>query len=88
MPLGICFLVAALILSNPLIFRLRPYARLALIGYSALTFILYFVVHPVSMFDWLGIFTKGVELALLTVLVVAATQKSKISALSGHKPIV
>ncbi len=75
--LGYLFLVTALVLSSPLIVRYRSYMLPVLAGYSALTFVLYFVMHSIDAFDWLGIFTKAVELALLAALAMAMLQNRK-----------
>ena len=43
--------------------------RFLLVGYTAITFVGYFLFHPIGGYDTVGLFTKGVEVALVLCLI-------------------
>ncbi len=65
--LGYLALVAALYFV-PQLAGLRPLIRWALIGYTALTFVLYWFMDGDPLGNVLGLVTKGMELALIGLL--------------------
>ena len=65
--LGFLGLIAALYIL-PQTKSLRPQIRWALLGYTALTFILYFVINPDAFTSPLGLLTKAIELGLMVML--------------------
>jgi|YNPMSStandDraft_1061717.scaffolds.fasta_scaffold44697_1 hypothetical protein len=67
--LGYLGLLGALILPIPFIRDLRSVWRWLLVGYAALTIILYFVINQLGV-DTLGLVTKAAEVLLIVFLVV------------------
>ncbi|PWH16966.1 MAG: hypothetical protein DDG58_08540 [Ardenticatenia bacterium] len=67
--LGYLGLLGALFLPIPLIRDLRMVWRWLLVGYAALTIILYFVINQLGV-DTLGLVTKAAEVLLIVSLVV------------------
>ncbi|MEM7117252.1 MAG: hypothetical protein AAF614_32765 [Chloroflexota bacterium] len=53
---------------SPQILSYRSQIRWILIGYTALTVILYFVMNPNALSNALGLITKAVEVALIVLL--------------------
>lgn len=53
---------------SPQVANMRAQIRWVLIGYTALTIILYFVMNPNALTSGLGLFTKAVEVALIVLL--------------------
>lgn len=53
---------------------LKPYARWALIGYTALTIVLYFVMNPDPFGSTLGLVDKLVEAVLVVMLFIGRPQ--------------
>jgi hypothetical protein len=68
--LGYLALVAALQLPIPQLARFRSVARWTLVGYAALTIVLFFVMAP--FYDFIGYLDKAIEVALIVLLVVDA----------------
>jgi hypothetical protein len=66
--LGYIGLVGLLYLPLDFLDSYRSYARWALVGYTALTIILYFVMQDAPFASGLGLFTKAVEVALIGLL--------------------
>ncbi|MCS7259398.1 MAG: hypothetical protein NZ765_01245 [Anaerolineae bacterium] len=66
--LGYLGLLGALFLPIPIIRDLRFVWRWLLVGYAALTIILYFVINQLSV-DTLGLVTKAAEVLLIVSLV-------------------
>jgi len=69
---GLGYLGLLVLLYAPLavLQRFRPAVRIALIGYTLLTIVLYFVMGP--PFTAVGLLTKAVEAVLVALLVVEA----------------
>lgn len=61
--LGVLFIPAGFLADK------KQFLRFLLVGYTAITFVGYFVIHPVDGYDAVGLFTKGVEVALLLCLI-------------------
>ncbi len=68
--LGYLGLAAAGYLDIAALSSLRQLARLALIGFTLLTIVLYFVINPDPFGSVFGLITKVIELALVVALVV------------------
>ncbi|MGQ9501760.1 MAG: hypothetical protein ACUVSF_11265 [Anaerolineae bacterium] len=66
--LGYLGLLGALFLPIPVIRSLRSVWRWLLVGYAALTIILYFVINQLGV-DALGLVTKAAEVLLIVLLV-------------------
>ncbi|WP_420643278.1 hypothetical protein [Candidatus Leptofilum sp.] len=68
--LGYIALLAMLFLPLPRLVPLRPVIRWGLIGYTAVTIVLYFVTHRGGLWmeDGLGLMTKMVEIILILLL--------------------
>lgn len=70
--LGFVGLLGALYLPLGILVRIRNQICWTFMGYTLLTFILFFVTHPWGMyrgsFEWLGLGTKAVELSLIGLL--------------------
>jgi hypothetical protein len=67
--LGYLGLLAALQLPIPQLARFRPFVRWALVGYTALTIVLYFVMAPLTV---IGLVDKAIEVALIVLLLADA----------------
>ena len=67
--LGYLGLLAALQLPIPQLTRFRPIARWALVGYTALTIVLYFIDNPGMT---IGYVDKAIEVALIALLLANA----------------
>lgn len=65
---GYVVLNAALYL--PALRRFQRITRIALIGYTALTFVVYFAIAQGHSFDVFGLSDKAVELAIIALLVI------------------
>jgi hypothetical protein len=65
--LGYLALITALYFI-PQLAGMRPLIRWALIGYAALTFVLYFFLDPNPFTNVLGLVTKAMEVALIILL--------------------
>lgn len=63
--LGYLGLLAALQLPIPQLARFRPFVRWVLVGYTALTIVLYFVMAPLTV---IGLVDKAIEVALIVLL--------------------
>lgn len=78
---GMGFLVLLLALYFMQLRQIQPLMAWAMIGYSFLTIVLYFVVHPWSMIfgnvDKLALFTKTVEAILIGLLLAEKCQVLK-----------
>lgn len=72
--LGYLGLAAAGYLDIPALAGYRRLARLALIGFTLLTIVLYFIVNPDPFNSVFGLITKVIELALVVALVVDQRQ--------------
>jgi hypothetical protein len=68
--IGYIGLVGMLYLPLAFLAGYRGYVRWALIGYTALTVILYFVMDPAPFASAFGLFTKAVEVALIVLLLI------------------
>lgn len=66
--LGYLALVAAIYLPLGFLAGYRSLARWVLIGYTALTFVLYFVMNWPDVWNPLGIITKVIEVVLIVLL--------------------
>jgi hypothetical protein len=67
--IGYIGLVGMLYLPLAFLVGYRGYVRWVLVGYAALTVILYFVMQTNPFASGLGLFTKAVEIALIGLLV-------------------
>lgn len=67
---GYHVLLGALFISAGFLADKKQLLRLLLVGYTVITFVGYFVFHPVGGYDGIGLFTKGVEFALVLCLIV------------------
>ena len=68
--LGYLGLLAALQLPIPRLARFRSAARWALVGYAALTIVLFFLMAP--WYDIIGYVDKAIEVALIALLIADA----------------
>ena len=68
--LGYLGLLAALQLPIPQLARFRSAARWALVGYAALTIVLFFLMAP--WYDIIGYVDKAIEVALIALLIADA----------------
>lgn len=68
--LGYLGLLAVLQLPIPQLERFRSLARWTLVGYAALTIVLFFVMAP--FYDFIGYLDKAVEVALIALLLADA----------------
>jgi hypothetical protein len=66
--LGYFGLLGALYLPIALLASYRPFVRWALIGYTAVTVVLYFAFNWPDVWGPLGLFTKAVEVVLIALL--------------------
>ena len=80
--LGYLGLLAALQMPIPQLARFRSAARWTLVGYAALTIVLFFLMAP--WYDIIGYVDKAIELALIALLIADAYTAS--SELSGESP--
>ena len=80
--LGYLGLLAALQLPIAQLARFRSAARWTLVGYAALTIVLFFLMAP--WYDIIGYVDKAIELALIALLIADAYTAS--SELSGESP--
>ena len=71
--LGYLGLLAALQLPIPQLARFRPIVRWVLVGYTALTIMLYFVMAPLTV---IGLVDKAIEVALIVLLLADAYMAS------------
>jgi hypothetical protein len=71
--LGYLGLLAALQLPIPQLARFRPIVRWVLVGYTALTIVLYFVMAPLTV---IGLVDKAIEVALIVLLLADAYMAS------------
>jgi hypothetical protein len=71
--LGYLGLLAALQLPIPQVARFRPIVRWVLVGYTALTIVLYFVMAPLTV---IGLVDKAIEVALIVLLLADAYMAS------------
>jgi hypothetical protein len=71
--LGYLGLLAALQLPIPQLARFRPFVRWVLVGYTALTIVLYFVMAPLTV---IGLVDKAIEVALIVLLLADAYMAS------------
>jgi hypothetical protein len=71
--LGYLGLLAALQLPIPQLARFRPIVRWGLVGYTALTINLYFVMAPLTV---IGLVDKAIEVALIVLLLADAYMAS------------
>ena len=68
--LGYVGLIYALLLPISFLVARRIWIYWLLLGYTAVTFVGYFATHSVSMFSWMAILTKVIELGLMGLLLV------------------
>jgi hypothetical protein len=71
--LGYLGLLAALQLPIPQLARFRSFVRWVLVGYTALTIVLYFVMAPLTV---IGLVDKAIEVALIVLLLADAYMAS------------
>lgn len=77
--LGYVGLIYALLLPISFLVAKRTWIYWLLLGYTVVTFVGYFVTHSVSMFSWMAIITKVVELGLMGLLLIRIWQVRKAS---------
>ena len=70
---GYLGLLTALQLPIPQLVRFRPIVRWVLVGYTALTIVLYFVMAPLTV---IGLVDKAIEVALIVLLLADAYMAS------------
>jgi hypothetical protein len=70
---GIGYLVLLIALYLPALYRFRWLVRWLLIGFAAVTFMLYFLVNGLRL-DPIAILDKGAEIALIILLLIDARQ--------------
>lgn len=66
---GYLGLLGLMYLSIPALASVKQYARPVLIGYTALTVVLYFVINDQAFTSALGLIDKAIEIALIVLLV-------------------
>lgn len=76
--LGYIGLIYALLLPISFLVSKRNWIYWLLLGYTVVTFVGYFATHSVSMFSWMAILTKVVELGLMGLLLVKIWQARKV----------
>ena len=77
--LGYVGLIYALLLPISFLVARRIWIYWLLLGYTAVTFVGYFATHSVSMFSWMAILTKVVELGLMGLLLMKIWQTRRVS---------
>ena len=77
--LGYIGLIYAFLLPISLLVARRTWIAWLLLAYTAVTFVGYFATHSVSMFTWMGILTKVIELGLIGLLLMRIWQTRKTS---------
>lgn len=85
--LGYVGLIYALLLPISFLVARRIWIYWLLLAYTAITFIGYFATHSVSMFSWMAILTKVVELGLMGLLLVRIWQNRRTPS-QGASPAV
>ena len=75
--LGYVGLIYALLLPISYLVAKRIWIYWLLLGYTVVTFVGYFATHSVSMFSWMAILTKVIELGLMGMLLVGIWQTRK-----------
>ncbi len=75
--LGYVALLVALFAPTPQFVAQRPMLRIALLVYTAITFVAYFLLHSIEQYGTLDIATKAIEMALIVLLIVRLVQLRK-----------
>lgn len=72
--LGYIALLVALFAPTPQLVAQRPMLRVALLVYTTITFLAYFMLHSIEQYGTLDIATKAIEMALMILLIVRLIQ--------------